>query len=191
MTEQKDTPGKSGLDWKVLAGVASLFMMLGGGVASSVLFIVKGDASAELSGATTQAIVQRIEADVNRVQAEVSALNRLGEAVKANVEQTRRNGARIDANRREFDVENRAIKSDLSGLITRGDAELRRELEAFRDTWRSADAAIRAELKSLGARASNRYTSKDVEEDHQRRKRWQDDIERQIQQLLTKPKSRR
>lgn len=181
MTEQTEKPS---LDWKVLAGIASLFMMLGGGVASSVLFIVKGDASAELSGATTQAIVQRIETDVNRVQAEVSALNRLGEAVKANVEQTRRNGTRIDDNRREFDAENRTIKADLSEMITRGDAELRRELEAFRDMWRSADETIRAETKALNIRASNRYTSKDAEEDRLRRKRWQDDIERQIQQLL-------
>lgn len=34
------TPTKATFDWKVLAGVASLFRMLGGGVASSVLFIV-------------------------------------------------------------------------------------------------------------------------------------------------------
>ena len=188
MTEKMDNPT---LDWKILAGVASLFMMLGGGVASSVLFIVKGDASAELSGATTQAIVQRIEADVNRVQAEVSALNRLGEAVKANVEQTRRNGARIDDNRREFDAENRTIKSDLSDMIARGDAELRRELEAFRDAWRGADADIRAELKALSARASNRYTSEDAEEDRLRLKRWQDDIKAQIQQIWAKVKPTR
>jgi len=175
---QAEKTEDTGTDWRSLAGIVSFSVMVGGALATSVVFVVKGDAAAELNGATTQAIVQRIEADVNKVRLDVSALNRLSEAFKANAEQTRKNSVRIERNRREFSEEGKEIRAELTSLVAGMESSLRRDL-----------VGVQAAVRSLSERAANRYTSKDAAEDWARLKRWQDDLEVRFRSL-TQPRRR-